>query len=344
MRTITYDPAQYKIVPLEPTREIHQAGQDSGKDCAFSYSACYRAMLAAIPDNLPVFTRQPVRVEQKPFVTVKNPVKTRIDVPGTKRSYVIDPPAQSDTEVPVTPCIVCGGNDANAPCAYPSLGASGCVRDARIAAQADHIEDAIDMVDATRDDDDVVDDLAMMVRRLVHALSKASPGHALPAKAEDYLQRKGLQGSPLRDAAVKRDDVAVNARDVALTQLHAWFTAQRKAISNGSGSTWDMLQCDEQIGVIDAAVSEQSVVSDTDVGDIPENDDGIGLAPNPGALKSGMPAKLIALSKHMETTAVEMDYFGGFAPWARCGGELMGAAMMVAEWAAACDANEKEKS
>lgn len=76
----------------------------------------------------------------------------------------------------------------------------------------------------------------------------------------------------------KRDDVAVDARDVALTQLHAWFTDQRKAISKGCGSTWDMLQCDEQIGVIDAVAAKQSDVTDINVGDMPESGAGIGLA------------------------------------------------------------------
>lgn len=56
-----------------------------------------------------------------------------------------------------------------------------------------------------------VDDLAALVRRLVRSLSKASPDHALPAKAVDYLQRIGLQGSPLRDVAINLDDVATDA-------------------------------------------------------------------------------------------------------------------------------------
>lgn len=44
-----------------------------------------------------------------------------------------------------------------------------------------------------------VGDLSMLVRQLVHALRKASPDHALPDKAMDYLKRKGLQGSPMRN-------------------------------------------------------------------------------------------------------------------------------------------------
>ncbi|HJV72703.1 MAG TPA: hypothetical protein VJ654_00650 [Noviherbaspirillum sp.] len=47
-----------------------------------------------------------------------------------------------------------------------------------------------------------VDDLVALVRQLARSLSKAAPDHALPAKAMDYLQRKGLQGSPLRDDVV----------------------------------------------------------------------------------------------------------------------------------------------
>lgn len=39
----------YKLVPLEPTQAMTQAGQDAGKNCAWSYAACYRAMLAAAP-------------------------------------------------------------------------------------------------------------------------------------------------------------------------------------------------------------------------------------------------------------------------------------------------------
>lgn len=43
-----------------------------------------------------------------------------------------------------------------------------------------------------------VEDLACLVRRLVHQLRKAAPAHDLPEKAMDYLKRKGLQGSPYR--------------------------------------------------------------------------------------------------------------------------------------------------
>ena len=45
-----------------------------------------------------------------------------------------------------------------------------------------------------------VDDLSALVRRLVQALTKAAPDNDLPAKAMDYLKRKGLQGSPLRES------------------------------------------------------------------------------------------------------------------------------------------------
>ena len=46
----------------------------------------------------------------------------------------------------------------------------------------------------------VVDDLSALVRQLAHRLGKAAPDSDLPARALDYLKRKGLQGSPLRNA------------------------------------------------------------------------------------------------------------------------------------------------
>lgn len=46
-----------------------------------------------------------------------------------------------------------------------------------------------------------VDDLAMLVRQLVHSLRKAKPDSDLARRAADYLKRKGLQGSPFRGEA-----------------------------------------------------------------------------------------------------------------------------------------------
>lgn len=43
-----------------------------------------------------------------------------------------------------------------------------------------------------------VDDLAALVRQLVHSLRKAAPGNDLSDRAVDYLTRHGLQGLPLR--------------------------------------------------------------------------------------------------------------------------------------------------
>ena len=40
-------PDGWQLVPVEPTEDMQAAGQASGKNCAFSYAACYRAMLAA---------------------------------------------------------------------------------------------------------------------------------------------------------------------------------------------------------------------------------------------------------------------------------------------------------
>ena len=44
----------------------------------------------------------------------------------------------------------------------------------------------------------VTDDLATLVRHLVRYIKNNAPDTELPNKAIDYLKRKGLQGSPLR--------------------------------------------------------------------------------------------------------------------------------------------------
>lgn len=48
--------------------------------------------------------------------------------------------------------------------------------------------------------DERVEDLAALVRQLVHSLNKAKPDSDLAKRAVDYLQHKGLAGSPLRAA------------------------------------------------------------------------------------------------------------------------------------------------
>ena len=52
----------------------------------------------------------------------------------------------------------------------------------------------------------VTKDLSMLVLRLARALQKASPDSEAPASALDYLKRKGLSGSPLRQEAFESDD------------------------------------------------------------------------------------------------------------------------------------------
>ncbi|WP_147479753.1 hypothetical protein [Pseudomonas syringae group genomosp. 3] len=59
-----------------------------------------------------------------------------------------------------------------------------------------------------RNSSSCVDDLSALVRQLVQHLRKAAPDNDLPEKAMDYLKRKGLQGSPLRnedDNAAERE-------------------------------------------------------------------------------------------------------------------------------------------
>lgn len=49
-----------------------------------------------------------------------------------------------------------------------------------------------------------LDELAMLTRKLVQQLRKASPGNESAEKALDYLKRKGLAGNPLRATQEQR--------------------------------------------------------------------------------------------------------------------------------------------
>ncbi|PUA17315.1 DUF551 domain-containing protein [Glaciimonas sp. PCH181] len=80
----------------------------------------------------------------------------------------------------------------------------------------------------------VVGDLSVLVRQLVRALSGAAPDHRLLVRVMDYLQRKGLQGSPLRsDAGIPVSDgwIGVNERmpEVKTTDRKDFFIACRRA-------------------------------------------------------------------------------------------------------------------
>lgn len=53
----------------------------------------------------------------------------------------------------------------------------------------------------------VTEDLVALVCRLADSLRKAAPDNDLPKKALDYLKRKDLLGSPLRDDAVLPNNI-----------------------------------------------------------------------------------------------------------------------------------------
>lgn len=61
-----------------------------------------------------------------------------------------------------------------------------------------------------------VDDLAMLVRMLVHSARKTNPDNETARKAMDYLQRHNLQGSILRD--ILRDENDYGAGDCVPTE------------------------------------------------------------------------------------------------------------------------------
>lgn len=48
--------------------------------------------------------------------------------------------------------------------------------------------------------------------------------------------------------------------------------------------------------------------------------------------KDQIAEELLALSYKMQDIAVAMDYYGGFAEWARHSEELMGAASVAKQW------------
>lgn len=84
---------------------------------------------------------------------------------------------------------------------------------------------------------DVIADLAMLVRRLVRRLEKDSPGTDLAPQAIDFLKRKGLQGSPLREEAT----AAPSGRqsDPATFPVVVGMTPEQvgKALSERDGAT-----------------------------------------------------------------------------------------------------------
>lgn len=47
-----------------------------------------------------------------------------------------------------------------------------------------------------------VEDMAAMIQQMAYRLRKADPDSSWPARATDYLRRKGLLGGPLREGAI----------------------------------------------------------------------------------------------------------------------------------------------
>ena len=351
-------------------------------------------------------------------------IKSFIEIGQVQRCIFmdcVDEILAAQAEAQDVPFIVCGGNDANAPCAYPSGGQSGCVRDARIAAQADHYEDVLDMVVQP-----VISEATPICRNCMNTriekgiykntecqFCKETTITQYPT-AESTWVDEAIRNSDAQDAmcdkqyacgfragwsasesgnesllssmsnresdanrvikaisAVNQDDVAGDAVGDEVIELAQALEQSRavqitKYVSElpAGGATNNMptafeagyqMACEEIthrlrtekwdfcLTPVDADISEQSDVSDINVGDIPENGTGIGPAPNPDAFKSGIQAKLRALSAHMERIAVEMDYHGGFAPRAKHGGELMGAAGVVGHWAIECNASKESQ-
>ncbi len=90
----------------------------------------------------------------------------------------------------------------------------------------------------------VVDDLRMLVQRLVHALNKASPDNDLGAKALDYLVRKGLTGSILRDDKSAEQDHAALIAETLHYPDH-WDTAAYSDVWAALQEVMHSFQCSE---------------------------------------------------------------------------------------------------
>ena len=63
---------------------------------------------------------------------------------------------------------------------------------------------AVEKLAGLQQRDTQVDDLAMLVRRLVRSVRNAAPEQAIAEQAMDYLRRNGLDGSPLRASPVQQ--------------------------------------------------------------------------------------------------------------------------------------------
>ncbi len=109
------------------------------------------------------------------------------DIAALERAY-----AAPSREKPAEPsCIRRTGCDAPTLCRSQQR---CCAADERAETKAEEPAEPVALSDRL-----LVNDLAMMVRRLAYRLNKADPGNSLSDAAKDYLVRAGLQGSPLRN-------------------------------------------------------------------------------------------------------------------------------------------------
>jgi len=73
--------------------------------------------------------------------------------------------------------------------------------------------------------------------------------------AFDLLERQTKEFCVAFSAPIAAELIArLERQTAALTDLRQWFEYERNIKSKGCGGGWDMLRCDEQIAVIDAAM------------------------------------------------------------------------------------------
>lgn len=68
-------------------------------------------------------------------------------------------------------------------------------RATRLGVETATVSEMLDAIESARS---VTGELAMLTKRLAHALRKAAPDNELPAQALDYMSRTRIDGSPYR--------------------------------------------------------------------------------------------------------------------------------------------------
>ena len=187
-------PQGWKLVPAEPTKEWVSALGERGLRIG-TLDSSIRDMLAAAPQPPEAATSGAA-----PEVSTAAP-DTACDPSMQPELATLAAPVQlPEPAIPASQGVCCGNFTSGG---Y-YMGQSeqvccGCPDDAHPAYYTEHqVRQLLAAQQFT------LDELAMLTRKLVQQLRKASPGDESAEKALDYLKRKGLAGNPLRATQEQR--------------------------------------------------------------------------------------------------------------------------------------------